>query len=582
MFCLAALAYCQVGFAEEFGSKEFDRSTACLTARLLLERVRQDVLAEPSNPEILTAALTNAPARYLNPAEAREALRSTYRDSVASRYATEADAVLKKLSHGVDPSKLLGEAFVKEVSTLPSGKLDEVVRRDYGRIYSTARETACALQRQSFVSTVRPTEEEFETKSRDELLRLLAERIVAEQVMPVFAENVPYLTKVFAEPLVKEAEKQRKEQWYWLERTEVRSRIPDRIKAELSDGLDVFWRKRTDERNGKGKFSYGLFPSVRASLSQVAGQRALQRLEQLIRETRTSSKPEDFLAKIEASPREHRRLDDSIKAFRPLLQTQLKEAVFARVAAMDGEEEWQAEKPWMEETIEQNEEIRKVVTETVDNIFLPQVKAARETCSDMQVQQLFPRLQDRSWYPEPALVDFVCAQPDWDGTIREWREFAQMEDFSRVIDEQPLMEESERKVLELIQRGFALGRKARNRQHSIVDGQADLIRTALTERRVAADMEALVPFYREEVLQKWRAEYVDSLWEEIPAEERPEGYAQQHRDLFLSTQERIELRARALLEVFEKEEAERREKEKTEEARPEEKPTEETPEEKPE
>lgn len=580
-FGVAAIALCQVGFAEEIGSKEFDRSTACLTARLLLERVRQDILSEPSDPAILTAVLTNAPSRYLDPKQAREALRATYRDSVVSRYAAEADAVLTKLSHGVQPSKLLGEAFVEESRTLPAGKLDEAVRRDYDRVFSKARETACALQRQLFVSSVRPTEEEFETRSREELLQLLTERISAEQIMPVFEENVPYLTKVFAEPLVNEAKKQRNEQRQWLERTEVRSRTPDLMAAELSDGLAVYWRKREAERKEKGEIAYGLFPSIRSSIPQVAEQRSLQRLEQLIRETRLSMKPEDILAQIEASPREHRTLDDSIKAFRPLLQKQLKESVFSSVSSMDGESGWQAEKPWLEEAVERNERICRVVTETIDNQFLPQVKAARETCSELQVRQLFPRLRDRSWHPEPALVDFACAQPDWDGTIREWREFAQMEDFARVAEEQPLMEESERNVLELVRRAFAFGRKARVRQHSIVDEQVDSIRTALTDRRVDADLEALVPFYREEVLKQWKDEYLGYLWEDIPEEERPEDYEQQHFDLFPSTQERIELRARSLLEVFEKEEAERREKEKLEEVRPEEKPIEE-PEEKPE
>ena len=71
IFCLGLFA--GTVLAEEGGVQAFDRSTACLTARLLLERVREDVLKEAQPAEALMSAMTNAPGTYVRTAEAREA-----------------------------------------------------------------------------------------------------------------------------------------------------------------------------------------------------------------------------------------------------------------------------------------------------------------------------------------------------------------------------------------------------------------------------------------------------------------------------------------------------------------------------
>ena len=582
IFCLGLFA--GTVLAEEGGVQAFDRSTACLTARLLLERVREDVLKEAQPAEALMSAMTNAPGTYVRTAEAREALRPVYRQAVEAQYAKEAGAVLDKLAKGASREDAFGADFAQAAVLLPADRVDAAVRRDYDRQFQTARKQACALQRNAIVTNLRPTEQEFETTDRQALKTKLSDRIIAGQTFPVFEENRPYVSNEIVEPMLRAAEAQRNEQRDWLQQSRLEHWTPVRMERELRDGLQTHSATVSKQRTEKGEIAYGLFPSVVAGIPEVAQKRAAERLARTIRETRIQTMPVDFLAVIEKNPGAHRTREDSLKAFRPALTETLQKQTLDRVPSLVPEPERAEFTAWANTCFAQHEETRKTVSEVVDHVLMPQVEAARKQCAEQQVKQLFPELVDGSWVPDAALVDAVCAQPDWHAAMRGWKEYAQLEDFARMVREQPLMEESEARVQVLLEQGFNRGRTARNRQHAIVDEVFPAIRDAYEKGEGMPEFKEIVQRYRTQVQDQWQEEAEDVLWQGVAAEQRPENFAAQFRALFRSTDERIELRARSLFDAVvklrqeeQKRQQEQRQQEQQQQEQQKQEPQEQTP-----
>ena len=374
IFCLGLFA--GTVLAEEGGVQAFDRSTACLTARLLLERVREDVLKEAQPAETLMSAMTNAPGTYVRTAEAREALRPVYRQAVEAQYAKEAGAVLDKLAKGASREDAFGADFAQAAVLLPADRVDAAVRRDYDRQFQAARKQACALQRNAIVANLRPTEQEFETTDRQALKTKLSDRIIAGQTFPVFEENRPYISNEIVEPMLRAAEVQRNEQRDWLQQSRLEHWTPARMERELRDGLQTHSATVSKQRTEKGEIAYGLFPSVVAGIPEVAQKRAAERLARTIRETQIQTMPVDFLAVIEKNPGAHRTREDSLKAFRPALTETLQKQTLERVPSLVPEAERAEFTAWANTCFAQHDETRKTVSEVVDHVLMPQVENA--------------------------------------------------------------------------------------------------------------------------------------------------------------------------------------------------------------
>lgn len=567
ILCLGALA----AFAADVGGDAFDRSTATLAAKLLLKRVHGEVFAPVPDPAPLLEAMTNEPAAYANAAVARAALRPRYGAALTNRYARAAEAVLVQLADGRPVEEAFGLEFATNAVASDPAEVESAVARDYAAAFGEARNRAVEAQRVSFVSKIRPDEKEFEETDHETLRKRLVERIAADQPTAVFEENLSYLSTEFAEPLLAQAEEQRNAQRALLDATVADGWTPATLEESLRKALDAFVAESRPRHESAGEPAYGAFPSVTASIPRKALARAEARLSRVADETPVGEPDEDIRAVLEKNPFKHRYRADSFGVFRPVWREALGKAVLARARQLAPESEKDALTAWAEPRLGGDTATAKALDARVERGLEDRVGGVRATLAGEQEKKHFPELQDRSWFPSGACVDAVAAEPDWNGAVKGWRNVGALSEMAAKAQGLDLLEESDARIDADVARALELGRKARTRQHGIVDDQFLAVRAEVVKSEKKPVLEEIVKVYVGRVTTAWDEERVGLLWLDVPADEQPANAASQHADLFPSTRERIELKSRQILESIE-EEREKKEEQKEEEEKPDETP----------
>lgn len=109
----------------EGGSTALDRSTAELTARLILDKLRDDVLATPPEPSLLVAEMDQDPGKYTETEDARQKLLRHYRETLIRNYQTQAQKYLNRLSGERTPEAVFDAQFLKEANELTPARLED-------------------------------------------------------------------------------------------------------------------------------------------------------------------------------------------------------------------------------------------------------------------------------------------------------------------------------------------------------------------------------------------------------------------------------------------------------------------------
>ena len=126
------------------GVAEFDKSTAELTASLLLERLQNDVLNADPDAKSLETEMTAKPEKYIDPDASKTELESNFRDGIARRYREEALKYLDRLAGESGRTAMFSDTFLKTAIELPTDKLTETVSRTYPDAFRSA---TCAKSR---------------------------------------------------------------------------------------------------------------------------------------------------------------------------------------------------------------------------------------------------------------------------------------------------------------------------------------------------------------------------------------------------------------------------------------------------
>lgn len=532
------------------GVAEFDKSTAELTASLLLERLQNDVLNADPDAKSLETEMTAKPEKYIDPDASKTELESNFRDGIASRYREEALKYLDRLAGESGRTAMFSDTFLKTAIELPTDKLTETVSRTYPDAFRSARGDVCKKQAAIIISGIQPTEKEFEETPRDKLTDILTGRVAAAQNGPVYKENLFYISEQIVKPMLADAESQRNAQRSFVERQPVDGWTPLVIGQALQAGVTKFVAESAPRLRDEGKVTYGLFPSVSVSIGPAAENRAYDKISRVVDETVVPVDSASILTEIEGHPLDHKNAADSLKAFAPQMEEKLRAEALVRCSPLVPEEEKAAFSTFAATAMNAGR-INEAISNRVRNVLLPQIKAIREECAQRQLVKLFPDIVSGKWCPSGALVDAVCAQVDYRKAVKGWPDFAEMESFAVTSREQPLMHETEKKLDDAVVAVFDRGRKAQTRQHGIVDDVFDEMKTQLSAEKELPVLDAAVALYAEKVLGIWGGERDKVLWGDDA--EKPENADVQHAELFPSTMEMIRLKVKSLLESIEKE-----------------------------
>lgn len=552
------------------GEAEFDSSTAELTASLLLEKLQVDVLGAEPDSALLSAEMSSDPAKFIDPNESRGKLESSFRDGIANRYRAEAEKYLDRLAGSSGRDVVFGQDFLKRAIELPADKLSNTVNRTYSGAFTSARQQVCLVQVENLILGIQPTEKEFEETPRDQLAAMMTERVARAQEKPVFQENMAYISNEIVKPMLDDADAQLKEQRAYLDSQPVEGWAPKVIGKSLEEGVVKFVAESAPRHKEARRVAYGVFPSIVLAAPKVAESRAANKVARIVDDTVVKVDSADILSEIERNPKEHRNADASMKAFSPQMEAKLGEEALSRCDALVPTGERAEFREFAEASLKSGE-IKNAIENRVRNVLLPEIKSIRGACADRQVKKLFSDIVDEVWYPSGALVDAVYAQVDYRKAVNGWRDFSEMELIAKTAREQPLMEESEKKLDEGVVKLFDRGRMAQSRQHGIVDDVFEEIKASIAAEKELPDLQAAIQRYTEKVTVVWTAERDSVLWGDAAAT-RPNNAEAQHVELFPSTVEKILLKVKSLMESIEKE---RKEKEATPEPPPEETPPEE-------
>ncbi len=537
------------------GVEEFDRSTAELAASLILEKLQADVLSsEPDSGSLFTAMESN-PGTYVDPDEARGKLEKNFRDGIANRYREEAGKYLDRLAGDAGRDAVFGKDFLADAIELPSEKLSETVKRTYPDAFGSARTRVCKEQSEQLVARIQPTEKEFEETPLANLSEIMTARIAQAQAKPVFKENMAFISGNIVKPMLDAAEAQRAEQRSHLDNLPVEGWAPEVIGKKLEAGISSFVAESAPRHKEAGRVAYGIFPSVIAAVPKAADTRAAGKVARVVEDTEVKIDTAEILKEVEANPKAHKKVDDSMKSFAPALEQRLGKEALARSESLMPEEERAAFRAFAEKAVDEGQ-IKTAIEKRVRNVLLPEVGAVRDECADRQMTKHFAGIKAGTWFPSGGLVDTVYAQTDYRKAVKEWRTLAELEPFAKTAAEQPLMEETEKKLDAGIAALFDRGRMAQSRQHAIVDEVFGEMKELIAAEKKLPDLEGATGLYTEKVSAVWTAERDTVLWGDAGAA-RPPNADRQHVELFPSTNEKIMLKVKSLMESIEKERLEK-------------------------
>lgn len=537
---------------------EHDRATAELAASLVLAKLNDEIYAEADNSAPVFEAMVADTATHAEPAVAKEKLKDVYTSAIKEKYREEAVVILDRLAAPKPRAEVFGEEFLELAQLPPDELLSNAIEHKYSGVFTTARTRACKEQAERLTATVRPTEQEVDELSREELTARMTERVAKAQKETVFQENLGFISEQLVTPMLNEAYKQRDEQRQYVERTSVDGYAPSRIVKELQKKLnDELARRRSSA--GEGQHIYNCFPSLTKQLDEISRKRAFRLYEDKINTISLQLDAATVQRELDASPENHRKLEDSEKYFMPMLQKQLCEQGFQAIVNAAKPEERDEVTTFIkghDENAQQAPAVARLKRE-----LTPLLKEVRKQCAQKQFEGMYPELADGSWYPEASLVDSVCETSNVKKTLDNWRELIGLEKFARVEQQRVILEETSKLVQDKIVDGFDQGSEARTAQHRLVDNTFPAVRNEVKNMQQLPPVEQITQIFISKVNSSW-------VEERLIVVQFPEGKEDDSRyvELFPSTIKKIELLSKTLLEQLEKE--------KQEEIKPEEKPIE--------
>ena len=401
------------------------------------------------------------------------------------------------------------------------------------------------------VGATRPTEAEVESMSDSELAAKMTSRILAAQANPVFDENRDYISEKMVKPVIESAKEERRRQREYVKRVRSEAASPTKMADEMSARLRANVEERAKELPADK--AWGVFPSVISkTLPEAVERRMVERLATRVEGVKVSVSVEDVMKEISSDPEGHVKTSESERRFFDSYSAGALATALADAVADAPESDRSEVDAYLRARLHAGT-VSKAAERLVRREVMPKWREARREAAERIAAEIWPSLDDRTWYPSPELADETAARSDYESAVGAWRKMDGMSALASAANGRAVLEEADAKADAAVAKAFDIARSAIAAQNAIVDGSHAEVLAVARERkesfwRRTPTQKDVAEMLTQATEAKWSATRMSTLW---PDGDAPSNASEQHAALFPSVRRKIELLSKLIIEEME-------------------------------
>lgn len=524
-----------------FGSQEFDSSAEAGAIDIARAKLIEDCLAAPPLSGKLRSAMEKDASGHRNRADSELKCRDLYRKEIAGYL---------RGKYAEISAKMKGKSSVAGISDEDIAKIAD---KHFAASFKAERAEAVGAQSKKIAGSIKPKETEFETKDDATLEKEMTAKVASQQTMPVFEENLKYISYTIVRPVIEDGRREMKRQREYLMRTRCEAYAPSAMEKEMRENLS----KNIDSRRKsapEGTICWGVFPStVEKSIADAVERRVIDKVARNADDVALVVDAGTVMKVISKDPAGHYKAKDSEKIFRGVYTAQ----ILGGALELSEKEAPAAEKKEFADYVRSrlaSPALSRAVETRLKREVLPKWRKSRAEAAKAEAGRIWPSLIDRSWCPDAELADKIAARSDYAAAVSEWRRQPELKVLADAGVAGLMLEETSGEADRSVAAAFDLSRTAITAQNAIIGKVEPLVLSEAKDRkssfwRNTPDLESLVKMLTSAVESEWEKTRIDTLWGDG---QLPKNAKSQHVQLFPSVKKRIELVARSIFEQMEK------------------------------
>lgn len=553
----------------QFSNREvMNRNTALLSANLLIEQLRAAYGQKPADSDTFFERMNREPENFIEQAKASSTLSGEYAVTLREAYRKEAQALLEQIRLRYNGDKTFFPIdFVSNAIVLPDRYVQENLRTAFPAAFKVAREKLCAQQRTKIVGSSYPSEQEVDTMSEAELVKMLEDKLNSEWRNTVFEENRSFVRDSIITPIVREAFNQRQSQMDMVKNTAIGDAVlPEEYEKELKKTLEENIARR--KANPAERKVYSLFPSVAKEIPVKAKELSANKFITTLKDFLPQYDSEQIMEELINSQARYRNPARARNVFYNFFKQQTLNNALGAFLVKVPELQRRELRTFLENSVINNPVSDELLTPLFDASVMKDMDKLRLTVADAQFRKYFPSLYDYSWLPPEDVLNSFRNNRNSINIEEQWQYLPGLE--IEQIEEVKLFDEARKMVTDAVNRQFTLAEKTLSmqleltadiytqimkqfengqQQSSEFDYAGELRRGLNMPQSEAINVDSIAKAYVAKVTLEWNNMKDKYLWSGMAV--RPAGYEELYTGLFSMVRENIILRSRALFNELE-------------------------------
>lgn len=529
-----------LGSAEDL---EAIKESTMLAAELLVNELRDAAGNRPIDEGSLGQKMNANKEQHLLRVTSHALSRKPAQREIEEWFASQVQVILKRLDTNLPENvpSWFGENERKDLTQLPAKAIKENLDKHYKAAFTRARTKACENQWKRLTFDVYPAEDEFDSKTTDDLRQMLLDRILNKQMEAIFEENQSLTGEKIIDPVLADAARQKWGQQQVVQKSDGGiACIPDDIGDNIRSDLESYRKDLNEQKAGQkiARKVYVVFPSVETKVSERAVYLAADKFSDALSVMNFIAKKDEIKAIIKESPAKHSSKNNSRKACKDSRRAGIVKVSVEQYALKAPEARRERFQSFLESVAVRNSacqrEIEGIVERSIDKNF----GVARRELAKEQFEAIFAPLAAASWVPT---LEEINKQFD-NGRITIRNPLSMPGISLKTLDAKEILDETEELVLDAEKKLIGEGLGAVRKQMALIYP---------IETQLAAELKGMEELPSDEDLAKTFTERVKAKW---PSNSK-------YPELFERVTTEIVKRAKALLP------REKRRREKIEEDR---------------
>jgi len=517
------------------GEMQLKKSTALLSANLILTQFEADFSETPPNADFMYQQMTSVPDDYVKPDEARAKLQEAYQDRVRADYRQKVNVLLARIAEKNGLEDAFEEPFRKKSGTIPDETLKAVREKHFATSFEAQRKKACDEQIAQVTRDMFPTEEEVDADSEETLIQKLTKRLADAQKFQVFEENRIYLRDLVVTPAVKDAYRQRNMQNQFLENVRsAESVTPDEFAAFLEKALLA---AIPEFKSDKFPEVYSIFPSVKNSIPALSEKKAKARYVEFLQATSSTLSEEETKKLILSDLKGHHERDGSRAKIRETFMKQSMDQAPKRYVEHFAENRRNDVEFYLKKYPVPENELRAFFETIFDQKQQKAWEAARSSIVTEQLASTYSGLQARTWTPKDAGVEAYTGNEATDEGRALRKEYLK-DTASSSQGAEAALQETREQAGTLLDQELGRGSQALRRQKSLVLACSNDIVAEATSRMAKTKPEKLAIELFDLFRPRIQAQWPEAREKEIyaPLNPKPGNAASAYLNIFPATE----------------------------------------------